>query len=116
MNDGRCAQCPPKHSKRWPRHAATTPATSTASFAQNYGAGARLRLDDCSHLLAGELLDLWPLAAVLARKTSGRMMGGTALALHLQHRAGEDIDIMTLKGFSGAAMRRRMTKYARRAR
>ncbi len=68
-------------------------------------------LDDCSHLLAGELRGLWPLAAVLARKTSGRLMGGTALALHLQHRASEDIDIMTLKGFSGAAMRRRMGKH-----
>lgn len=72
-------------------------------------------LDDYSHLLAGELRDLWPLAAVLARKTSGRVMGGTALTLHLQHRASEDIDIMTLKDFSGSAMRSRMSKYLNEA-
>ncbi len=72
-------------------------------------------LDDCSHLFATELLDLWPLAAVLARETSGRMMGGTALAIHLQHRASEDIDIMTLKSFSGSAMARRMGKYLHEA-
>ena len=65
-------------------------------------------LDDCSDLFAAELVDLWPLAAVLARRTSGRLMGGTALALHLQHRASEDIDVMTLKDFSGMYLRRRM--------
>ena len=38
-------------------------------------------------------------------------MGGTALALHLQHRASEDLDIMTFKEFSGVTMRRRMGKH-----
>lgn len=68
-------------------------------------------LDDCERLFAPELRDLWPLAAVLARKTSGRLMGGTALALHLGHRSSEDIDVMTFKDFSGVSMRRRMTKH-----
>lgn len=72
-------------------------------------------LDGCAHLLARELRDLWPLAAVLARKTSGRLMGGTALALHLRHRASEDIDVMTFKDFSGTAMRRRMSTYLKEA-
>lgn len=68
-------------------------------------------LDECSGLFAPELVDLWPLAAVLARATSGRLMGGTALALHLRHRASEDIDVMTFKDFSGVHMRRRMRTY-----
>lgn len=72
-------------------------------------------LDGCEHLLARGLRDLWPLAAELARKTSGRLMGGTALALHLRHRASEDLDIMTLKDFSGVTLRRQMHKHLDRA-
>ena len=68
-------------------------------------------LEDCEHLFASELLDLWPLAAVLARQTSGRLMGGTALALHLRHRSSEDIDVMTFRDFSGVSIRRRMSKH-----
>lgn len=68
-------------------------------------------LDDCNDLFADELRELWPLAAVLARKTSGRLMGGTALALHLKHRASEDIDVMTFKDFSGVSMGRRMRRH-----
>lgn len=45
---------------------------------------------------------------MLTRKVSGRLMGGTALALHLRHRASEDIDVMTFKDFSGSAIQRRM--------
>jgi len=72
-------------------------------------------LDDCEHLLARGLRELWPLAAVLARKTSGRLMGGTALALHLRHRASEDLDIMTLKDFSGRSLRRQMHEHLDKA-
>ncbi|MCQ3806095.1 MAG: nucleotidyl transferase AbiEii/AbiGii toxin family protein [Acidimicrobiaceae bacterium] len=72
-------------------------------------------IDDYEHLLARELRELWPLAAVLARKTSGRLMGGTALALHLQHRASEDLDIMTLKDFSGRSLHRQMHKHLDKA-
>ncbi|MCQ3808910.1 MAG: nucleotidyl transferase AbiEii/AbiGii toxin family protein, partial [Acidimicrobiia bacterium] len=61
------------------------------------------------------LRELWPLAAVLARKTSGRLMGGTALALHLRHRASEDLDIMTLKDFSGRSLRQQMHKHLDKA-
>ena len=42
-------------------------------------------------------------------------MGGTALALHLQHRASEGLDIMTLKDFSGMLLRRRMHKHLDKA-
>ncbi len=69
------------------------------------------RLEDCDHLFAPELRELWPLAGLLARTVTGRLMGGTALALHLKHRASEDIDIMTFKDFSGAAMSRRMNRH-----
>lgn len=54
---------------------------------------------------------LWPLTAHLARLLDGRLMGGTALALHLRHRVSEDIDIMTFKTFSGRHLADRMKKH-----
>ena len=58
-------------------------------------------LDGYSDLFAQELRDLWPLASEIAGSTNGRLMGGTALALHLRHRTSTDIDIMTLEPFDG---------------
>lgn len=84
---------------------------SASSFTANCEDAGVPQLDHCAHLFARDLLDLWPLAAVLARRTSGRLMGGTALALHLRHRASEDIDVMTLKDFSGVSVRQRMGRY-----
>ena len=63
-------------------------------------------LDDYSDLLAPELRDLWPLSSKVAHSTDGRLMGGTALALHLRHRSSTDIDIMTLGSFDGRQGRR----------
>ena len=31
-------------------------------------------------------------------------MGGTAVAIHLRHRVSENLDVMTLRSFSGSAV------------
>ena len=62
-------------------------------------------LDDYSDLLAPDLRDLWPVSSLVAQGVEGRMVGGTALALHLRHRSSEDIDIMTLQPFDGRDVR-----------
>ena len=58
-------------------------------------------LDSYDDLLDPELRALWPLASVVAKSIEGRLMGGTALTLHLRHRASKDFDIMTLTPFDG---------------
>ncbi len=70
-------------------------------------------LDDYSGLLAQELRDLWPLASKIAGSTNGRLMGGTALALHLRHRSSTDIDIMTLETFDGREARTLVEQHLR---
>lgn len=59
---------------------------------------------DYADVLASGLTTLWPTVGDVARKVRGRLVGGTALALHLRHRTSEDLDIMTLTGFSGRAV------------
>ena len=68
-------------------------------------------LDHYDTFFDAQLRRLWPLAGHLARKLDGRLMGGTALALHLRHRVSEDIDIMTLKAFSGRHLAERMRRH-----
>lgn len=62
-------------------------------------------LEGYSDLLAPALRGLWPVASLVAEGVEGRLMGGTALALHLRHRSSEDIDIMTLEPFDGRNVR-----------
>ena len=68
-------------------------------------------LDDFDAFLDARLRRLWPLTAHIAQLLDGRLMGGTALALHLRHRVSEDIDIMTFKDFSGRHLASRMTRH-----
>ena len=67
-----------------------------------------LPLHEFEAFLDARLRRLWPLTAHLARLLDGRLMGGTALAMHLRHRVSEDIDIMTFKDFSGRHLATRM--------
>ena len=62
-------------------------------------------LDDYSDLLSPDLRGLCPLASMVSGEIDGRLMGGTALTLHLRHRSSEDIDIMTLRSFDGRDVR-----------
>ncbi len=68
-------------------------------------------LAEFEHYLDERLRRLWPLTALLADKLDGRLMGGTALALHLRHRVSEDLDIMTFKTFSGRQLAKRMKRH-----
>ena len=68
-------------------------------------------LDDFESFFDARLRRLWPLTAHLARLLDGRLMGGTALAIHLRHRVSEDIDIMTFQSFSGRHLASRMKRH-----
>lgn len=59
---------------------------------------------DYSDVLSEPLRALWPTVAGVAHKVQGRLVGGTALAVHLRHRTSEDLDVMTLRGFSGRSV------------
>lgn len=73
-------------------------------------------LDDYSDLLAPALRELWPVCSLVADGIEGRLMGGTALALHLRHRASEGIDIMTLEPFDGRDVRDQVEGHLRSVR
>lgn len=73
-------------------------------------------LDGYIDLLTTGLRDLWPVSSLVAEGIEGRLMGGTALALHLRHRASEDIDIMTLKPFDGRHVRGMVDSHLRSVR
>ena len=70
-------------------------------------------LDNYDEFLGAELRALWPVASLVAEGIEGRLMGGTALALHLRHRASEDIDIMTLGPFDGRDVRTMVESHLR---
>ena len=73
-------------------------------------------LDDYSDVLGGNLRSVWPVAVVAAEFVHGRLVGGTALALHLRHRVSEDIDIMTLRSFDGRDLRSAVERHMRSVR
>lgn len=50
----------------------------------------------------------WPLTRRLCEHFDGRLVGGTALTIHLGHRQSEDFDICTTRRFSGVDFARRM--------
>lgn len=68
-------------------------------------------LNDYGDLLTDDIRRLWPMAALVADRLDGRLVGGTALALHLRHRRSEDLDIHTLTRFSGTELAKHMRSY-----
>lgn len=65
-------------------------------------------VEDYADVLPDSLRRVWPHVADCAQRIGGVLMGGTAVAIHLQHRTSEDIDVMTLRKFSGNAVKRRL--------
>ena len=65
-----------------------------------------------SDVLSEDQIRQWPHAAAVARRFDGHLMGGTAVAVHLRHRRSVDFDIMTLRPFSGAAVERKVRRFA----
>ena len=65
-------------------------------------------LDELSDVLPPSLRRVWPHVAECARRVGGVLMGGTAVAIHLRHRVSDDLDVMTLRKFSGTALEKRL--------
>ena len=63
---------------------------------------------DYSDVLPGNLRRVWTPVYGCARRVGGVLMGGTAVAIHLRHRVSEDLDVMTLRSFSGSAVEERL--------
>ncbi len=53
------------------------------------------------------MLEVWDAVGVLV-PTSGELMGGTALAVHLNHRRSEDLDIFVYEPFDPLALLERL--------
>ena len=58
-------------------------------------------LDGLADVLPENLRRVWPHVADCAKRVGGVLMGGTAVAIHLRHRISEDLDVITLREFSG---------------
>ena len=56
-------------------------------------------LDDLADVLDESRRAVWATVATAARRCDGRLMGGTALAVHLRHRASMDFDVFTVEDF-----------------
>ena len=69
-------------------------------------------LAEWADVLPGNLRRVWPYVADCASRIDGVLMGGTAVAIHLRHRVSEDLDVMTLRKFSGKAQEKRLRKAA----
>lgn len=67
-------------------------------------------IDSYADVLDGPQRRVWTKVAAMSAGVSGVLMGGTAVAMHLRHRRSDDLDIMTLSEFSGAAVARRLRR------
>ena len=67
-------------------------------------------IEEYSDFLPDGLRGVWPHVAECAQKVGGVLMGGTAVAIHLRHRESEDLDVMTLREFSGDAIKNSLVK------
>ena len=65
-------------------------------------------IEDYGDVLPDNLRRVWAHVADCARRVGGVLMGGTAVAMHLRHRMSEDLDVMTLRSFSGSAIHKRL--------
>ncbi|WP_419863148.1 nucleotidyl transferase AbiEii/AbiGii toxin family protein [Candidatus Poriferisodalis sp.] len=65
-------------------------------------------LDAWADVLPMNLRRVWPHVADCANRIGGALMGGTAVAIHLRHRVSEDLDVVTLRKFSGSAQAKRL--------
>ena len=65
-------------------------------------------LDAWAEVLPENLRRVWPHVADCANRVGGALMGGTAVAIHLRHRVSEDLDVVTLRKFSGTTQEKRL--------
>lgn len=67
-------------------------------------------IDSYADVLDSPQRRVWTKVAELSAGVSGVLMGGTAVGIHLRHRRSDDLDIMTLLEFSGAAVTTRLRR------
>lgn len=70
-------------------------------------------IEDWSDLLGDRMCEAWRAVAAAVARMSGALMGGTALAVHLRHRASYDLDYMTHRTFSGRQVAKRIEQRSR---
>lgn len=69
-------------------------------------------LEELASVLPVETRRAWP-AVAAARPADGVLMGGTALAVHLQHRQSRDLDVFTLEPFDPDDVQSRLEQQGR---
>lgn len=67
-------------------------------------------IDAYADVLGPAQRSAWGRAAAIADRVGGVLMGGTAVAMHLRHRLSDDLDIITMRKFSGTAIAKRMAR------
>ena len=86
-----------------PRLAASTPCSRFVQMPE---------IDRWAHILPEQQRAMWPHVAQIAERVGGTLMGGTAVAIHLEHRQSVDLDVMTFRKFSGRAIERLVQGFA----
>lgn len=69
-------------------------------------------LDRFRGVLAADVRSVWPKLAAAVAGIDGALFGGTALAIHLQHRQSFDLDYMTYDYFNGETLAERLASTA----
>ena len=67
-------------------------------------------IDGWKDVLADAQRRVWPKVAEAVAGTGGVLMGGTAVAIHLRHRTSVDLDVMSLRAFSGRMVADRLER------
>ncbi len=65
-------------------------------------------VDRWSDVLDENMRAVWPTVAAAIAGTDGRLMGGTAVAIHLRHRTSDDLDAISLRPFAARAVAGRL--------
>ena len=69
-------------------------------------------INELRGLLSDQICEVWPKVAQALDRHKHRLMGGTAVTIHLRHRQSFDLDFMALKTFDGQGLARRFQELA----
>lgn len=69
-------------------------------------------IDELRGLLSDQICEVWPKVAQALDRRKHRLMGGTAVTIHLRHRQSFDLDFMALKTFDGRRLAKRFQELA----
>ena len=69
-------------------------------------------INELRGLLSDQICEVWPKVAQALDRRKHRLMGGTAVTIHLRHRQSFDLDFMALRSFDGRKLARRFQELA----